>query len=158
MKLNLGSGYVTRTAQVFARPNLSDYVLESVASNGLKRYVKYINGYPTNDYYDILFDEAGNVTYRYDSQSSSAKSVISAFSSSYSILPSKVYIEDNMIFTSINKSNTYDYIVYYEDNYIPVRFVVTEYSNNQGFKTLDIKAINMVTKRILPEDILWERN
>ena len=86
------------------------------------------------------------------------QTIISAFNSKYTLIPSAIVFEDIMSFSNIIETNTYDYLVNYNGEYLPVRFIVTLYSNSQGYKTLDIKPINMLTKEVIPEDILWERD
>jgi hypothetical protein len=165
LTMTLGSGYVTRSSILFNEPDLAEYVLESITSNGVRRFVRYISGYPTNDYYDIMYDETGNVTYRYDSKTKinlksdmDMQAKISAFNSKYVLAPSSLVFEDGMLFSKIVEINTYDYLVNYNGEYLPVRFIVTIYSNMQGYKTLDIKPINMLTKEVISEDILWEKD
>lgn len=165
LTMTLGSGYVTRNSILLSEPDLTDYVLESITSNGVRRYVRYISGYPTNDYYDIMYDKIGGITYRYDSNTKidlkselDVQTIISAFNSKYTLAPSAIVFEDSMSFSNIIETNTYDYLVNYNGEYLPVRFIVTLYSNSQGYKTLDIKPINMFTKEVISEDILWERD
>jgi hypothetical protein len=112
-----------------------------------------------------MYDETGNVTYRYDSKTKinlksdmDMQAKISAFNSKYVLAPSSLVFEDGMLFSKIVEINTYDYLVNYNGEYLPVRFIVTIYSNMQGYKTLDIKPINMLTKEVISEDILWEKD
>lgn len=165
LRPSLGSGYVTRNSQIISEPNLSQYILEYETSLGVHRYVRYINGYPTNDYYDIHYDNDGNVTHVYESISKfnqnerqQALNLSSKFSSSFALNPSDRVIDEDMVFDVLDRYDSYDYIVKYKGELLPVRFFVYEYSNANGFTYLDIKAINMLNYSLMPEDILWENN
>ena len=56
------------------------------------------------------------------------------------------------------KGNTKETIItIYPDSEDSSRIIHNE-KISQGYKTLDIKPINMLTKEVISEDILWERD
>ena len=156
---------MVNNSNYFIEPDLTDYTFQYETSLGVKRYVKYINGIPTNDYYDIQYDEDGNVIYFFKSSTTindESKKEISLlttkFASTYKLKTKRIVIDEGMEFNILNESNIYDCIVNYHGKLIPVRFFVNEYSNKKGFTYLEIQAINLLDNTLLPEDILWEGN
>lgn len=128
----------------------------------LKRYVKLVNGYVTDDYIDVYYSEDTIKGY-YKSKTTYDENALrltanynEVFSMEDDISMSTRVCESGIVYDEIISTNTYDQIHTYNGELIPVRFYVTLYTNEKEEKYLDIKAINIITKMEISEDIMYE--
>lgn len=142
---------------------LDDYTFMYENTRGtVKRYVKIINGYETDDYIDVYYTN-GNIKGYYKSKNTYTESAMLSTASfenlfkevdNYSIR-SEIYA-DGKIYDKILSTETYDYIYTYNGETIPIRIYSITYINSEGYKYSDLKIVNLSSKSEISEDILYE--
>lgn len=142
---------------------LEGYTLKYENNRGtVKRYVKFINGYETDDYIDVYYEEQTIVGYYKSKQSYNAAAIqmtsnfdsLFAADDNYSVRSN--INEGGVFYNKIISTKTYEQIYTYDGEIVPVRFYVTTYTNDDGYKYLDIKIINVQSKTEISEDIMYE--
>ncbi len=142
---------------------LEGYILKYENNRGtVKRYVKLINGYETDDYIDVYYEEQTIVGYYKSKQSYSDAAIqmtsnfdsLFAANDNYSVRSN--INEGGVFYNKIISTKTYEQIYTYDGEIVPVRFYVTTYTNDDGYKYLDIKIINVQSKTEISEDIMYE--
>lgn len=167
LKPSIPSLYSNMTLSTNTFENLSnildDYTFMYENTRGtVKRYVKIINGYETDDYIDVYYSN-GNIKGYYKSKNTYTESAMLSTASfenlfkevdNYSIR-SEIYA-DGKIYDKILSTETYDYIYTYNGETIPIRIYSITYINSEGYKYSDLKIVNLSSKSEISEDILYE--
>lgn len=150
-------------SELFNYSMLKDYTLKYENNRGtVKRYVKLINGYETDDYIDVYYE--GDIIVGYykskqsysesDTQKTSNFASLFAENDNYNVRSS--INEGGIQYDKIISTKTYEQIYTYNGVMIPVRFYVTTYTNDKGYKYLDIKIINVQSKTEISQEVMYE--
>lgn len=128
----------------------------------LKRYIKIINGYVSDDYIDVYY-ENNNIIGYYKSKSTYTSNDIlrvsefkNYFKQTDNYRIPETICSEGILFDSIVNTDTYEQIFSYNNNIIPLRFYVTTYQNSSGNSCLDIKIINVKTRELVSEEVMFE--
>lgn len=154
---------VDETEELMRTINMDEYTFMYENNRGtLRRYVKLINGYVSDDYIDIYLEN--NEIIGYYKSNTTYTSSVNRLTLNYDLLfaendyfdiPLSINSEGNT-YNRILIAKTYEQIYTYNNIIMPVRFYVTTYSNDNGQKYLDIKVVNVKTKTLVNENIIFE--
>lgn len=147
----------------FNRELLEGYTFMYENNSGtLKRYVKLIDGYVTDDYIDVYY-ENNTVTGYYMSKTKYSNVDLlrknnfrELFETSNDYKVDNKIVVDNVIFDKLIETNVYEQIYTYDNNIIPIRFYVSKYINTEGITYLDIKIYNVQSRTLLNEEVIYQ--
>jgi hypothetical protein len=128
----------------------------------LKRYVKIINGYVSDDYIDVYYENENVIGYYKSNVTYSNSDILKTVdfnnyfkqNDNYKVANSIYY--GGIVYDSIVKTDIYEQIYTYNNSIIPLRFYVTTYQNSNGNRYLDIKIVNVKTKGLVSEEVMFE--
>lgn len=148
---------------VFEYDLLNGYTFMYENNRGtLKRFVKLINGYVSDDYIDVYY-EGFEIKGYYKSKSTYDNQLIKQMPNYSNIFEqddgfsiASSIVRDGITYDLIKNTNTYEQIYSHNNNIVPLRFYVTEYTNSFGEKYLEINIVNVMTKSIISEEVIFE--
>ncbi len=142
--------------------NLLEYTFMYENNRGtLKRYVKIIGGYETDDYIDVYYEDNKIIGYYkskqvYNNIDIDTTNFVESFKEEDNFKLSSKVVDNGILYDKIITTKTYEQLYTYNGSLIPVRFYVTTYINDDGQKYIDINVVNVEKKVQISEDIIYE--
>lgn len=142
---------------------LAGYTLKYESADGItKRYVKMIDGFETNDYIDVYYQNGVAYDYYKSKTTYNAASLFAikeagrCFEQKSTFSVPEFTVQDGIRFTNVSKIVEQDFIYTYNGEIVPLRFYSTTYSNSAGEECLEIYVFNMKTQKLVPEDVMYD--
>lgn len=148
---------------IFDEKILEGYNLMYVSDDGtLKRYIKLIKGHITDDYIDVYYEKDDVVGF-YKSKTTYSNKDISSMENFDRYFNNKddykvektIYVEGKIKAHIVN-TDVYEQVYTYDGITIPLCFYVSIYQDLDGNSHRDIKVVNMMTRMVVSEEVMFE--
>ena len=143
------------TNQEFDISMLNGYTYMYENNRGtLRRYVKFINGYETDDYIDVYYDGDNNIKGYFKSNSTYDSKNLSKNDYSIYFNNSCIFFNDDM--RNISDVSSYDYLYTIDNKITPIRCFTYYHYNDDNELLYDMKIFNLITNEELSSEVIFQ--